>query len=97
MLTLIKAQAWKYKSIEDSTPAALADYPRKDLVRYRPQHEAKNYQKTVELTFCIEKGLADKINKEVFGGNEMGVGNCLENQAGGLVTTRHGVPLFTIA
>ncbi|MBK8992971.1 MAG: AAA family ATPase [Gammaproteobacteria bacterium] len=81
MLTLIKAQVWKYKSIEDSTPVALsddvtvlvgknesgktaflealhkamplgaakydcvADYPRKDLVRYRPQHEAKNYQR----------------------------------------------------
>lgn len=104
MLTLVKAQVWKYKSIEDSTPVALADdvtvlvgknesgktaflealhkamplggakydyvadYPRKDLVRYRPQHEAKNYQKTVELTFRIEKALADKINKEVFGG-----------------------------
>jgi hypothetical protein len=36
-------------------------------VRYRPQHEAKNYQKTVELTFRIERALADKINKEVFG------------------------------
>lgn len=104
MLTLVKAQVWKYKSIEDSTPVALADdvtvlvgknesgktaflealhkalplgsakydyvadYPRKDLVRYRPQHEAKNYQKTVQLTFRIEKALADKINKEVFGG-----------------------------
>ena len=104
MLTLVKAQVWKYKSIEDSTPVALADdvtvlvgknesgktaflealhkamplgavkydyvadYPRKDLVRYRPQHEAKNYQKTVVLTFRVEKALADKINKEVFGG-----------------------------
>ncbi|WP_258079688.1 AAA family ATPase [Xanthomonas arboricola] len=107
MLTLVKAQVWKYKSIEDSTPVALADavtvlvgknesgktaflealhkamplgsaqfdyvadYPRKDLVRYRPQHEAKNYQKTVELTFRIEKVLADKINAEVFGGAEI--------------------------
>ncbi|MBV6816248.1 AAA family ATPase [Xanthomonas campestris pv. passiflorae] len=107
MLTLVKAQVWKYKSIEDSTPVALADavtvlvgknesgktaflealhkamplgsaqfdyvadYPRKDLVRYRPQHEAKNYQKTVELTFRIEKALADKINAEVFGGAEI--------------------------
>lgn len=107
MLTLVKAQVWKYKSIEDSTPVALADdvtvlvgknesgktaflealhkamplgtarydyvadYPRKDLVRYRPQHEAKNYQKTVELTFRIEKALADKINKEVFGDAEI--------------------------
>lgn len=104
MLTLVKAQVWKYKSIEDSTPVALADavtvlvgknesgktaflealhkakplddvafdyiadYPRKDLVRYRLQHEAKNYQRTVELTFRIKKSLADKINKEVFGG-----------------------------
>ncbi len=104
MLTLVKAQVWKYKSIEDSTPVAvadavtvlvgknesgktaflealhkamplgasqfdyIADYPRKDLVRYRPQHEAKNYQKTVELTFRIEQTLADRINEEVFGG-----------------------------
>lgn len=103
MLTLVKAQVWKYKSIEDSTPVALADavtvlvgknesgktaflealhkamplggakydyiadYPRKDLVPYRPQHEAKNYQKVVQLTFRIEKELADRINKEVFG------------------------------
>lgn len=107
MLTLVKAQVWKYKSIEDSTPVALsdsvtvlvgknesgktaflealhkampldaaqfdyiADYPRKDLVRYRPQHEAKNYQKTIDLTFRIEKALADKINNEVFGGAEI--------------------------
>lgn len=107
MLTLIKAQVWKYKSIEDSTPVEVADavtvlvgknesgktaflealhkalplggakydyvadYPRKDLVRYRPQHLAKNYQKVVRLTFRIEKVLADKINKEVFGGVEV--------------------------
>lgn len=107
MLTLIKVQVWKYKSIEDSTPVTLADdvtvlvgknesgktaflealhkampldaakydfvadYPRKDLVRYRPQHDAKNYQQVVELTFRIEKALADKINKEVFGGVEI--------------------------
>lgn len=104
MLTLVKAQVWKYKSIENSTPVTLsgdvtvlvgknesgktaflealhkamplggakydyvADYPRKDLVRYRPQHDAKNFQKVVELTFRIEKVLAEKINKEVFGG-----------------------------
>lgn len=107
MLTLIKAQVWKYKSIEDSTPVELsqnvtvlvgknesgktaflealhkamplesvkynyiADYPRKDLVRYRPQHEAKSYQKVVELTFRIEAALAAKINKEVFSGVEV--------------------------
>lgn len=107
MLTLVKAQVWKYKSIEDSTPVELADavtvlvgknesgktaflealhkalplddaeydyvsdYPRKDLVRYRPQHEAKSYQKVAQLTFRIEKSLADKINKEVFGGAEI--------------------------
>ena len=107
MLTLVKAQIWKYKSIEDSTSVALAsnvtvlvgknesgktaflealhkalplgkakydyvaDYPRKDLVRYRPQHDAKNYQNVVELTFRIEKTLADKINKEVFGGADI--------------------------
>jgi energy-coupling factor transporter ATP-binding protein EcfA2 len=107
MLSLVKAQVWKYKSIEDSTPVELADavtvlvgknesgkttflealhkamplgtakfnyvadYPRKDLVRYRPQHEAKNYQKIVQLTFRIEKALADRINAEVFGGTEI--------------------------
>jgi predicted ATP-dependent endonuclease of OLD family len=104
MLKLVKAQVWKYKSIEDSTAVVLADdvtvlvgknesgktaflealhkalplsdveydyvadYPRKDLIRYRPQHEAKNYQKVVELTFRIEPPLAEKINKEVFDG-----------------------------
>ena len=104
MLTVIEAQVWKYKSIEWSTPVALADsvtvlvgknesgktaflealhkalplgtakydyvadYPRKDLIRYRPAHEAKKYEKTVELTFRIEKELAEKINSEVFGG-----------------------------
>lgn len=107
MLTLIKAQVWKYKSIEDSTPVTLApqvtvlvgknesgktaflealhkamplgevkydyiaDYPRKDLVRYRPQHETGQYQRIVELSFRIEKPLADRINKEVFGGAEV--------------------------
>jgi len=49
----------------------VADYPRKDLVRYRPQHVAKNFQKVVELTFRIGKVLADRINKEVFGGAEL--------------------------
>lgn len=107
MLTLIKAQVWKYKSIDDSTPVELADtvtvlvgknesgktaflealhkalpldgakydyiadYPRKDLVRYRLEHAAKNYQKVVRLTFRIEKVLADKINKDLFGGVEV--------------------------
>lgn len=107
MLTLVKAQVWKYKSIEDSTPVDLAsdvialvgknesgktaflealnkalpfekdefnyvaDYPRKDLVRYRPQHEAKNYQKTVALTFRIEEELAEQINNEVFNGHRI--------------------------
>src|SRR5690606_32206975 len=37
----------------------VADYPRKDLVRYRPQHSAGNYQKVVQLTFRIEKELVD--------------------------------------
>lgn len=107
MITLISAQVWKYKSLEDSTQVEfadsvtvlvgknesgktaflealykanplgeakydyVADYPRKDLVRYRPQHDAKNYQKTVELTYRIERALAEKINKEVFGGVEI--------------------------
>lgn len=107
MLTLIKAQVWKNKSIEDSTTVVLADdvtvlvgknesgktaflealhkampldgakydyvadYPRKDLVRYRKQHVAENYQKVVQLTFRIEKVLADKINSEVFDGEKI--------------------------
>ncbi len=107
MITLIGAQVWKYKSIEDSTPVQLdrevtvlvgknesgktaflealhkamplgaakydyvADFTRKDLVRYRTEHENENYQKTVRLTFRIEKALADTINKEVFGGAEI--------------------------
>lgn len=49
----------------------VADYPRKDLIRYRQQHEAKNYSTTVELTFRIEKALSDKINIDVFGGAEI--------------------------
>lgn len=44
------------------------DYPRKDYVRYRPQHDAKTYANVVVLTFRIEKELAEKINKEVFNG-----------------------------
>ncbi len=104
MITLTKAQVFKYKSIEDSSLVEIAedvtvlvgknesgksaflealhkalplgsakfdfvfDYPRKDYVRYRPQHEAKTYAKVVDLTFTIEKDLADKINKEVFEG-----------------------------
>jgi predicted ATP-dependent endonuclease of OLD family len=104
VLKLVKAQVWKYKSIEDSTPVEIADevtvlvgknesgktaflealhksralddtqfdhvsdYPRKDLVRYRVQHEAKQFQKVVELTFRVERALAEKINKEVFFG-----------------------------
>ena len=99
---LTKAQVYKYKSIEDSSPVEIAkdvtvlvgknesgktaflealhkalplgstkfdfvfDYPRKDYVHYQPQHVAKSYAKAVELTFCIDKPLAEKINKEVF-------------------------------
>lgn len=44
------------------------DYPRKDYVRYRPQHEGKSYAKVVELTFRIGKELVDRINNEVFAG-----------------------------
>ena len=47
------------------------DYPRKDYVRYKPQHDAKSYAKVVDLTFSIEKGLADKINNEVFNGTQV--------------------------
>lgn len=107
LLTLIKAQVWKYKSIEDSTAVDIAedvtvlvgknesgktaflealhkalplgtakydhvaDYPRKDLVKYRPQHDAKNFERVVQLTFRIEEALADKINAEVFSGTKL--------------------------
>ena len=102
MLTLVKAQVWKYKSIEDSTPVVIsddvtvlvgknesgktaflealhkafplaaekfdyiADYPRKDLIKYRPKHLANEPQRVVELTFRIEAELASKINKALF-------------------------------
>ncbi len=104
MLKLVKAHVWKYKSIDDSTPVAIADdvtvlvgknesgktaflealhkalplggerynyvadYPRKDVVRYRQQHEAGSHHRVVQLTFRIGDELADKINAEVFGG-----------------------------
>ncbi len=44
------------------------DFPRKDYVRFRPQYDAKSYANVVELTFRIEKELAEKINAEVFHG-----------------------------
>lgn len=102
LITLTKAQVFKYKSIEDSSAVDITsdvtvlvgknesgktaflealhkalplgnakfdlvfDYPRKDYVHYRPQHESKSYANVVQLTFRIEKDLADKINREVF-------------------------------
>ena len=107
MITLVKAQVFKYKSIEDSAPVEIADdvtvlvgknesgktaflealhkalafreakfdfvfdFPRKDYVHYRPQHDAKSYAQVVQLTFRIEKELAQKINSEVFDGVEI--------------------------
>ncbi len=104
MIALTKARVLKYKSIEDSSPVAIAedvtvlvgknesgktaflealhkalplakaafsfvfDYPRKDYVRYRPQHDAKSYASVVDLTFRIADDLAAKINKDVFHG-----------------------------
>lgn len=44
------------------------DYPRKDFIRYKPEHAAERYQKVVELTYQLDTALATKINKEVFGG-----------------------------
>lgn len=107
MITLTKAEVFKYKSIEDSSPVNIAehvtvlvgknesgktaflealhkalplgnarfdyvfDYPRKDYVRYRSQHDAKSFANVVELTFRIDKDLAEKINKEVFHGTQV--------------------------
>ena len=61
----------KALSLEDAKFNFVFDYPRKDYVRYRPQHDAKSYAQVVELTFRIEKGLAEKINKEVFHGTQV--------------------------
>ena len=47
------------------------DYPKREYVKYRPRHEAKEYANVVELTFRIERELAEKINKEVFHGQEV--------------------------
>lgn len=106
MISLTRAQVFKYKSIEDSTPVDIDydvtvlvgknesgksaflealhkaipaverakfnyifDYPRKDYVKYRQQHEAKSYAKVVELTYCIGKEVADQINADVFNGD----------------------------
>jgi predicted ATP-dependent endonuclease of OLD family len=107
VITLTKAQVFKYKSIEDSSAVEIDrdvtvlvgknesgktafleavhkalpvesvkfdfvfDYPRKDYVRYRPQHQAKAYGNVVELTFRVEKELAAKINREVFHGAQV--------------------------
>src|SRR5690606_31182975 len=57
----------KSRPLDNAKYDHVADYPRKDLVRYRAQHEAKNYERVVQLTFRIEEALADKINAEVFG------------------------------
>ena len=106
MITLIRAQVYKYKSIEDSTPVEIDDsvtvlvgknesgktaflealhkafplkdqkfkfnpvfdYPRKDYVRYRQQHDVKEFARVVELTFRIDEDLANTINSDVFHG-----------------------------
>jgi len=44
------------------------DYPKKDYIRYRPQHDAKTYAKVVELTFALSSDIVQQINNEVFGG-----------------------------
>ncbi len=107
MISLVKAQVWKYKSIEDSTSVTIseavtvlvgknesgktafleallkalplqgekfdyiADYPRKEFVRYRPKHVDGDFQKVVELTFAIHNSLIQKINDEVFNGEKV--------------------------
>jgi energy-coupling factor transporter ATP-binding protein EcfA2 len=108
MISLVEAQVFKYKSIEDSSPVTIGedvtvlvgknesgksaflealhkalpatetdrvkfnfvfDYPRKDYVKYRPKHEAECFADVVKLTYCIDRELADRINKEVFDGS----------------------------
>jgi len=57
--------------LDDAEFDFIADYPRKDLVRYRPRHNAKDYEEVVRLTFRIDKPLADRINAELFDGREI--------------------------
>jgi len=108
MLSLTKAQVWKFKSIDDSTPVPIGtdvtvlvgknesgktaflealhkslpcagsakfnyiyDYPRKDLVQYKRQHEAGHHETIVQLTFSIKESLAEIINKQEFNGAEI--------------------------
>lgn len=61
----------KSLSLGDSSFNFVFDYPRKDYVRYRPQHDSKHYAKVVELTFRIEEDLRHRINREVFGGADV--------------------------
>lgn len=61
----------KSLSLEGAKFNFVFDYPRKDYVRYRPQHDAKSYANVVELTFSIGEDLADKINKEIFHGTQV--------------------------
>jgi predicted ATPase len=53
---------------KDAAFEVVFDYPRKDYIRYKAQHDAKQYAKVVELTFRINADSADKINTDVFGG-----------------------------
>lgn len=47
------------------------DYPRKDYIKYRPEHDAKRYAKVTELKFRIGKSLVEQINREIFGGSKV--------------------------
>lgn len=47
------------------------DYPKREYVKYRAQHDAKEFARVVELGFSLSRDLADKINKEVFGGEKI--------------------------
>jgi hypothetical protein len=104
VITLVEAQVFKYKSIEDSTPVKIAkdvtvlvgknesgktaflealqkalpladakfdvvfDYPKKEYVRYRKEHDSQSYAKVVDLKFLIGEELVTKINQELFNG-----------------------------
>lgn len=61
----------KALSLENAKFNFIFDYPRKDYVHYKPQHDAKSYAKVVELTFGIENDLVAKINQEVFNGAQV--------------------------
>ena len=47
-------------------PRVFQQAPRKDYYKYRPRHEAKEYDNVVVSKYVLSDDLIAKINKEVF-------------------------------